>query len=168
MNQIVASVPFYNPRWCDDCYNERVNAIREVCNIYIGDIYAQGEREGWGTERIEDAVERCYDQKHKELELFYNAIVEAEERDEMRYRRGLRNEGMDEETRASEEVSDDGDEGRECDATRGDELDVAACYGDDSSESESESEDCEGPSASGFGFRIRGSTGRTVSLAEDS
>ena len=128
----------------------------------------KGKREGWGTERIEDAVERCHDQEHKELELFYNAIVEVEERDEMRYRRVLRNEGMDEETRVLEEVSDDEDEGRECEATRGDELDVAACFGDDSSEMESESEDCEGPSAGGCGFRIRGSTGRTVSFAEDS
>lgn len=43
---------------------------------------------------------------------------------------------MDEETRVLEEVSDDEDEGRECEATRGDKLDVAACFGDDSSESE--------------------------------
>ena len=68
MNQIVASVPFSNSRWCDDCYDERVNGIREAYNIYVGDM-SSGGREGWGNEWIEDAVEICYDQEHKELEL---------------------------------------------------------------------------------------------------
>ena len=75
---------------------------------------------------------------------------------------------MNEDTRVLEEVSDDKDEGREFEATRGDKLDVAACFADDSSESEREREDFEGPSAGGCGLRIRGSTGRSVSFAEDS
>lgn len=35
--------PFSNSRWCDGCYDERVNAIREAYNIYVGDMSSGGE-----------------------------------------------------------------------------------------------------------------------------
>ena len=161
MNDIIAFVPFCKPRWCDDCCNERVRAVREVYDIFVGDTYAQGEREGWDEERIEDAVWRCGEQERKELEMFVRCVEEAEERDERRFGRVGRGEGGEEERRALEEVS--GDEGLGVDQR----MEGCAVVLDDES-SESEEGDYACRDQGDCGFRIRGTAERAVSLARGS
>ena len=115
--------------------------------MYVGDIYAQGEREGWSDEDVEGAVERCFDRRFKELQGFHAAVVEVEER------------------RALEEISGDEGEGEQGEVSEGEELGWDADIDDDSSESESEDR-LIWPGAH-CGFRIREGTG-LVDFAEGS
>ena len=133
--------------------------------MYVGDIYAQGEREGWSDEDVEGAVERCFDRRFKELQGFHAAVVEVEEREEQLFGAVRRDEGEGEERRALEEISGDEGEGEQGEVSEGEELGWDADIDDDSSESESEDR-LIWPGAH-CGFRIREGTG-LVDFAEGS
>ncbi|CAD6573620.1 MAG: hypothetical protein ASARMPRED_006215 [Alectoria sarmentosa] len=48
--------------------------------LYVDEVYAQAEREGWSNSRIEQAIRRCSQQEDKEIQSFLTAVEEAESR----------------------------------------------------------------------------------------
>lgn len=113
-NQTNAYRPVYNPMWCSPCFRLRHDTILAVHRLYVDEVYAQAEREGWSNSRIEQAILRCSQQEDKEIQSFLTAVEEAESRNarlnDMRRRQDDRFSGAEEYEVDSEDNEDDPDE----------------------------------------------------------
>lgn len=79
-NQIIAYRPVYTPLWCGPCFGQRHDTILAVHRLYMEEVYAQAEREGWSNRNTEQAIRRCCQQEDKEIQSFLAAVEEAESR----------------------------------------------------------------------------------------
>lgn len=77
-NQIIAYRLVYTPLWCGPCFRQRHDTILAVHRLYVNEIYAQAEREGWYNSSIEQAIRRCFQEEDKEIQSFLAAVEEAE------------------------------------------------------------------------------------------
>ncbi|CAF9920420.1 hypothetical protein IMSHALPRED_004887 [Imshaugia aleurites] len=98
----------------------RHDTILAVHQLYVHEVYAQAEREGWSNRSLERVIRRCHQQEDKEIQSFLAAVEEAETRNARlhRIRRGPRLGDSDEEERegdSEDNVDDDASCGpRDC------------------------------------------------------
>ncbi len=110
-NQIIAYRRVYTPLWCDPCFRQRHDTILAVHQLYMDEVHAQAEREGWSNREIERAMRRCHQQEDKEIQSFLVAVEEAESRNARLHgaRRGQHNGDSNEEEYEGEGGSEDND-----------------------------------------------------------
>lgn len=145
-NWIIAFRPVYNPRWCYDCHDERIGAIRDSHENDQNEIMEQADGEDWSDEGIERALDRSDEQEAKEIGSFNTALCEVQAREQRDYRERRRQEGAEwdsdaEEAAALNEESDSEDEARPNPETLENERRVPADILDYSSGDESDMED---------------------------
>ena len=136
--------------WCGPCFRQRHDTILAVHRLYVDEVHAQAEREGWSNSRIEQAILRCSQQEDKEIQSFLTAVEEAESRNarlnDMRRRQDDRYSGAEEYEVDSEDNEDDTDES-DSEAERTSSLVATSCgqqnYTD--LDDESSGNDNEGP-----------------------